>query len=133
MKHINCKWIGFAMFTSLLVACTEEYDCNLVVEKPAEVTASEHLNSFDVLKSYLGESASLQLGASISPEEFAKKDIAYSTVLNNFTAIDVSGSFSPTANLAADGTYDFSAIQTVAEAATGAGLSVWGPSLVSKQ
>lgn len=133
MKHINCKWIGFAMFTSLLAACTEEYDCPLVVEKPAEVTASEHLNSFDVLKSYLSESASLQLGASISPEEFAKKDIAYSTVLSNFTAIDVFSSFSPTANLAADGSYDVSAIQTVGEAAGAAGLSVWGPSLVSKQ
>ena len=44
MKHIFNKWTGFAICASLLVSCTEEYDCNLVVEKPAEVVASEHLN-----------------------------------------------------------------------------------------
>ena len=134
MKHIFNKWTGFAICASLLVSCTEEYDCNLVVEKPAEVVASEHLNSLDVLKSYIDESASFQLGASITPDEFVKKDIAYSTLLNNFSAIDVSGSFSPIANVSADGSsYDVSALQTVSEAANAAGLAVWGPSLVSKQ
>ncbi len=133
MKHIFNKWTGFAICASLLVSCTEEYDCNLVVEKPAEVVASEHLNSLDVLKSYIDESASFQLGASITPDEFMKKDIAYSVLLNNFTAIDMSGSFSPVANVSADGSYDVSALQTVTEAATAAGLAVWGPSLVSNQ
>ena len=36
MKYFNHKIIGIAMICITVMACTDEYNCNLQVEKPEE-------------------------------------------------------------------------------------------------
>ena len=51
MKYLNNKLIGLAMLGVTAMACTDEYNCNLQVEKPEDVAVNEYLASFDLLKS----------------------------------------------------------------------------------
>ena len=53
MKYLNNKLIGLAMLGVTAMACTDEYNCNLQVEKPEDVAVNEYLASFDLLKSYI--------------------------------------------------------------------------------
>lgn len=133
MKYINNKIIAFALVTTAAVSCTDKYDCNLQVEKPEEVVNSEYLNTFDVLKSYIGSGSTFELAANIPANLFLKKDIAYSTLLTNFNAVDVNGSFTPLNTLKVDGTYNFGGMQSVADLAAEAGITLYGGALCSNQ
>lgn len=135
MKYFNHKVIGIAMMCITVMGCTDEYDCNLQVEKPEEVANSEYLASFDLLKSYITRDAGspFKLMANMTSTDFLKKDIGYSTILNNFDGLDVGGSFTPISALKADGSYDFGGMQLVTDAAKEAGVTLYGGTLCSNQ
>lgn len=135
MKYFNHKLIGLAMMGIAVMACTDEYDCNLQIEKPEEVANSEYLASFDLLKSYINRDASspFKFTANMSSSDFIKKDIGYSTILNNFDGIDIGGSFTPVSSLKEDGSYDFGGMQLVTDAAKEAGVTLYGGTLCSNQ
>lgn len=135
MKYFNHKIIGVAMICATVMGCTDNYDCNLQVEKPEEVANSEYLATFDLLKSYITRepSSSFKLMTNIAPTDFLKKDIGYSTVLSNFDGLDVGGFFTPISALKADGSYDFGGMQLVTDAAKGVGVTLYGGTLCSNQ
>lgn len=135
MKYFNHKLIGLAMMGIAVMACTDEYDCNLQIEKPEEVANSEYLASFDLLKSYINRDASspFKFTANMSSTDFIKKEIGYSTILNNFDGIDIGGSFTPVSSLKEDGSYDFGGMQLVTDAAKEAGVTLYGGTLCSNQ
>ena len=135
MKYINHKIIGLVMICVAIMACTDEYDCNLQVEKPEEVANSEYLASFDLLKSYINRSTDspFKFTANMSSTDFLKKDIGYSIILNNFDGIDVGKSFSTVNLLKEDGSYDFGEMQLVADAAQEANVILYGGTLCSNQ
>lgn len=133
MKYINNKIIALALVTTVAVSCTDDYKCQHVWEKPEEVANSEYLNTFDLLKSYINSGSSFKLAANMSASLLVKKDIAYSTLLANFNAVDVNGSFTPLNTVKVDGTYDFGGMQTVTDLAAGAGITLYGGSLCSNQ
>ncbi len=134
MKYINHKLIGFVATASILASCVDKYDFEVPVEKPAEVENSEYLASFGVLKSYLGENSSFALAANLSAGEFMAQELAYSTLISNFNAVDINGSFMP-ADMVDDSEsdYDFSDMQTIAFLAGEAGVSLYGNTLCSDQ
>lgn len=111
-----------------LTACTDDYDCNLTVEEPADVALATELAQYDVLKTYAA--GQLPIGAAMSTSAWGNKDVAYSALVDNFTAVDVNGSF-PATSLYSDaaGAYDFSSITSMADDA--AGLDVYGGALVA--
>lgn len=77
----------------------------LRMEKPEDVAVSEYLNQFDLLKSYINRDGSpFQLAAGMPVSEFVKKDVAFSTLLANFDAVDLNGSYDPISALKVDGT-----------------------------
>ena len=133
MKYFNHTLIGLAMMGIAVMACTDEYDCNLQIEKPEEVANNEYLASFDLLKSYINRDASspFKFTANMSSTDFIKKDIGYSTILNNFDGIDIGGSFTPVNSLKEDGSYDFGGMQLVTDAAKG--VTLYGGTLCSNQ
>lgn len=135
MKYFNHKLISLAMISVAVMACTDEYDCNLRVEKPEEVANSEYLASFDLLKSYINRDAGspFQFTANMSSTDFLKKDIGYSTILSNFDGIDIGSSFTPVKSLKEDGSYDFGSMQLVADAAQEAAITLYGGTLCSNQ
>ena len=134
MKYINHKLIGFVVTASMLASCVDKYDFDIPVEKPAEVENSEYLASFDVLKSYIGENSSFALAANLSVEEFMSQELAYSTLISNFNAVDINGSFAPADMVDDNGSeYDFGNMQTIAFLAGEAGVSLYGTTLCSNQ
>lgn len=134
MKYINHKLIGFVVTASMLASCVDKYDFDIPVEKPAEVENSEYLASFDVLKSYIGENSSFALAANLSAEEFMSQELAYSTLISNFNAVDINGSFAPADMVDDNGSeYDFGDMQTIAFLAGEAGVSLYGTTLCSNQ
>lgn len=135
MKYFNHKIIGMALMCVTVMACTDEYDCNLQVEKPEEVANSEYLAGFDLLKSYINRDAGspFKFTANMSSTDFLKKDIGYSTILTNFDGIDIGGSFIPVNSLKEDGSYDFGGMQLVSDAAREAGVMLYGGTLNSNQ
>lgn len=135
MKYFNHKLISLAMIGVAVMACTDEYDCNLRVEKPEEVANSEYLASFDLLKSYINRDAGspFQFMANMSPTDFLKKDIGYSTILSNFDGIDIGSSFTPVNSVKEDGSYDFGRMQLVADAAQEAAITLYSGTLCSNQ
>lgn len=135
MKYFNSTIIGIAMMCTAVMACTDEYDCNLQVEKPEEVANSEYYASFDLLKSYITRNAGspFKFTANMSSTDFIKKDIGYSTLLNNFDGIDIGNSFTPSTTLKEDDSYDFGRMELVADAAKEAGVILYGGTLCSNQ
>ena len=135
MRYLSNKLIGLAVVGMTVMACVDEYDCNLQVEKPEDVAVSEYLASFDVLKSYIsrGTDSPFKLTANMASTDFVAKEIAYSTILNNFDGLDVGGSYMPITSVKEDDTYDFGGMQLVADAAKEAGVVIYGGTLCSTQ
>lgn len=134
MKYINNKIIALILVTASAVSCVDEYDYRLRMEKPEDVAVSEYLNQFDLLKSYINRDGSpFQLAAGMPVSEFVKKDVAFSTLLANFDAVDLNGAYDPISALKVDGTYDFGGMQTAADVAAEAGVELYGGVLCSDQ
>ena len=134
MKYINNKIILFTCIVGSIMSCTDEYDCQLQVEKPQNAAINEYLAQFDLLKSYIDRSGTpFQLAVNVSGSEFVKKEIAFSTVFTNFDAVDMNGSYDPLNTLKEDGTYNFGGMQTAANVAAEAGVTLYGGILCSSQ
>lgn len=56
MKYINNKIIAFTLIAASIMSCTDEYNCQLQVEKPQNAAINEYLAQFDLLKSYIDRS-----------------------------------------------------------------------------
>lgn len=134
MKYINNKIIAFTCIAVSIMSCKDEYNCQLQVEKPQNAAINEYLAQFDLLKSYIDRSGTpFQLAANIPASEFVKKDIAFSTAFVNFDAVDMNGSYDPLNTLEVDGTYNFGGMQTAANVAAEAGVTLYGGVLCSNQ
>ncbi|MFV0588079.1 endo-1,4-beta-xylanase [Bacteroides reticulotermitis] len=134
MKYINNNIISFILIAALAVSCVDDYGYRIQMEKPQDVAASEYLNQFDLLKSYINRSGTpFQLAAGMPASEFVKKDVAFSTLLTNFDAVDLNGSYNPLNTLKVDGTYDFNGMHTAANVAAEAGVVLYGGVLCSEQ
>lgn len=134
MKYINNKIIAFTFIAASTMSCTDEFKSRLELEKPQDVAMSEYLSQFDLLKSYINrDGTSFQLAAGIPVSEFVKKDVGYSTLLTNFDAVDLNGSYDPITALNTEGVYNFGDMQTAVEIAAKAGMTLYGGSLCSNQ
>ena len=134
MKYINNKIIAFTLIVASIMSCTDEYNCQLQVEKPQNAAINEYLAQFDLLKSYIDRSGTpFQLAVNVPGSEFVKKEIAFSTVFTNFDAVDMNGSYDPLNTLKEDGTYNFGGMQTAADVAAEAGVTLYGGVLCSNQ
>lgn len=134
MKYFNHKIIGIVMMCTAVMGCTDEYDCNLQVEKPQNAAVNEYLAQFDLLKSYIDRSGTpFQLAATIPASEFMKKGIVFSTLLSNFDAVDINDSYNPLNALNGDGTYNFGGMQTIANLTAETGVTLYGGVLCSNQ
>ena len=86
MKYINNKIIAFTLIAASIMSCTDEYDCQLQVEKPQNAAINEYLAQFDLLKSYIDRSGTpFQLDLNVPVREFVNKEIAFSKVYFSYT------------------------------------------------
>jgi hypothetical protein len=132
MKSIN-KLTSLAMLTLAVASCTEQYNRDLNLPKPEEVALSEHLNSFDALKTYVtGQAgAPFRLGVYLPPDDFLSKGLPYSMVCTNFQVLEVGNFYTPLALTDESGAFDFSTLEKFAQEAGAAGLTLYGGVLLS--
>ena len=129
MKCIN-KITVVAVLAFVMLSCTEQYECQLpALEKPDDVTQSEHLNSFDLLKSYTTES--FRLGAYLSLNDFLAKELPYSILCNNFQVLEVGNDFTPVSVANDNGELDFSTLTKLVEETGSMGLTLYGGTLLA--
>lgn len=135
MKHYTGKIIA-AFAAVSFASCTDSLDCFMdKFQKPDEVAVNEELNKYDILKSYIGTDApGFFLGAKVSANDFVKQGPLYSAVVSNFTAVDVTGSFTPLNTLAND-EYNFNGIKSFASVTseTQDNILAVGGNLISNQ
>lgn len=136
MRHVSNKVIMFMLVGAMFASCVDgDFDSNLTFEKPDELSMSEYLNQFDVLKSYYQKDngSAFMLGATMTTSDVQAKDLAYSTLVNNFDLVDFTGCYEPITSLNDAGEFDFSGLTTAANIATSGGITVFGGNLLSNQ
>lgn len=124
------------VFSMTCAACVDEYNVTVgIPDKPTDVATQEYLNSYDVLKSYIvrDENSPFELATFVFPVDFQAQKLAYSTILENFDAIDLHGAFIPVNMQDDSGAYDFSEINAIGNIAHNAGVTVYGGILYSNQ
>lgn len=126
------RYIWFPAACLMLASCADDYKETIPMpEKPADVVLSERLASYDVLSKYSSE-AGVKLGVNVNPATFAEKGMLYGIVKTNFDQVEAYGQIYPSGVLDQEsGVYDLSAVSSLVETAREAGVSVFGPSLVS--
>ncbi|UJH90792.1 endo-1,4-beta-xylanase [Antarcticibacterium sp. 1MA-6-2] len=125
--------IGFCVAgLSLITSCTDyEPLDNFQVEKPESIANQEELNSYDALKTYLGEDASnITLGAAVSIQEYNTKGVMYRLVNSNFQEVTAGYGMKHGAVVREDGSLNLADVGKFLETANAAGLSVYGHTLV---
>jgi len=136
MKHINNKIMALMLVGATLSSCADgDFNSGLTFNKPEDVSMSDYLNQFGVLKSYYqkDDGSTFTLGATISGSDLQAKDLAYSTLVTNFDLADLTGSYTPMTCLNEAGEYDFSGVTTSADVAVNGGVAVFGGDLLSIQ
>lgn len=136
MRHINTNITTFIFIGTIFTSCADsDFDSNLMFEKPEELSKIEYLNQFDVLKSYYQKDngSIFKFGTTMTTSDVQAKDLAYSTLVNNFDLVDFSGCYEPITSLNDAGEYDFSDLTTAAIIATSDGITVFGGNLLSNQ
>lgn len=134
MKYINK--IALCALSVACVSCVDQYDATIAVpEKPTDVATQEYLNTFDLLKSYINRNTNspFRLAATVSPADFQAKGLAYSTLVNNFEGIDINEAYIPADMQDTDGTYDFTDVKSIGNAAQEVGVTIYGGALCSNQ
>ncbi len=122
-------WVaGLSMVTS----CTDyEPLDDFQVEKPENVALQEELNSYEPLKSYLGEESSdFTLGAAVSISEYNSKGVMYRLINSNFEEVTAGYGMKHGAVVQEDGSLNLADVEEFLGTANGAGLSVYGHTLV---
>src|SRR5680860_1593235 len=71
---------------SIVTSCTDYEPLDYQVDKPESVALQEELNSYETLKTYLGEDAFI-LGAAVSIPEYNSKGIMYRLINSNFEEV----------------------------------------------
>ncbi|WP_026968085.1 endo-1,4-beta-xylanase [Algoriphagus terrigena] len=129
--YIKClSLLALAVGTGSCVdyVATDDYQ----VEKPLNVAEQEVLNSYDVLKNYIDTVAypDFKLGGAVTMSEYASRGVMYRLINSNFNEITTGYGMKHGAIVRADGTMDFSSVNATLEAASAAGTSVFGHTLV---
>jgi endo-1,4-beta-xylanase len=131
MKTIH-KILMLATFSVLLFACADNTLLDYAVEKPESIAIAEYLNNYDVLKAYVNrtDNPNFKLGAGANLSEYVSKGLVYQLLNSNFDEIAMGWEMKHGAVVQNDGTLDLANVQQLLEAAQGAGMGVYGHTLV---
>lgn len=131
MKYYN-KFLLAIATSAILASCADEFNSDLKVSMPEDMARYEYLNAYDALKTYINRTAnpSFKLGSGITVSDFLKKELVYSLACANFDELTAGNAMKYSSCVANDGSMDFSQIVKFVDAAKGAGLNIYGHTLV---
>ena len=119
MKKIHNILLASAAASMLLTGCAEDFDTSYPAgDKPESVAMADLTRGYEVLKNY----TSMKLAANITVADLKASNTTFSTVLENFNAVNITDGFEHSAVAADDGTIDASSNNDVVQKAIDAGL-----------
>lgn len=127
------KLIWALPLATALVGCTDFVDNtnNFNVDKPESVAQYEYLNAYGTLKSYVDRSAhpGFLLGTGVNAQDYLQKTGVYLLTNSNFDQVTTGNAMKYASVVAESGDMNFGTVRDFVEAATGAGLEVYGHTL----
>lgn len=132
MKVYN-KIAWACALTPALVGCVDEIDTtsNFTVDKPESVAQYDYLNAYQPLKSYIDRTAhpGFLLGTGVSADDYLKRGGVYVLTNSNFDQVTTGNAMKYASIVGDNGFMDFTKVNNFIDAATGAGLQVYGHTL----
>lgn len=131
MKHYY-KILLAIVAGAILVSCADEFKSDFSVDKPDDIAKYEYLDAYDALKTYIDRGAhpNFKLGTAITVSEFLDRNLVYSLACSNFDELTAGNAMKYSSCVGDDGTMDFSQVVKFVDAAKGAGLSIYGHTLL---
>ncbi len=131
MKGYNKLW-ALALIP-MLAGCADDFDTtsNFEVDKPESITQYEYLNAYNPLKTYVDRTVheGFLLGTGVNAQEYLKKGGVYQLTNSNFDQVTTGNAMKYGSIVGDDGTMNFSTVIDFVDAATAAGLEVYGHTL----
>ena len=128
MKTNHKIWLSLLAGASLM-GCAD----NFYVEKPASIAQYEYLNAYGNLKDYLSQRAGInpdfKLGVGVSASDYNKFGQVYRITNANFHQITAGNAMKYASIVGDDGSMDFSTVTAFVDAASKAGVEVYGHTL----
>ena len=119
MKKIHNILLASAAASMLLTGCVEDFDTSYAAgEKPESVAMDDLTRGYEVLKNY----TCMKLAANMTVADLEASSTTFSTVLENFNAVNITDGFKHSAVVADDGTVNASKNRDIVQKAIGAGL-----------
>lgn len=129
MKNIGI--LLTALFAGAVMASCADFDeRDYPVPEPSSITEMNYLKDYLPLKEYLVEGANFRLGMGISADELTAHGIPYRVAIANFNEVVASNDFKYASVVNDEGAIDPSKVTTFVNEARGAGLEVYGHTLV---
>ena len=129
MKYYRILFLAAALtgLASCAVDPLKEYQ----TEKPQSIAEYEYLNDYDVLKNYVGSTASpdFKLGAAIAGSDFEAHGQVYALAVSNFNELTPVSEMNHASIVANDGTMSVDAVRNYVNNADAAGLTAYGSTL----
>lgn len=132
MKNKHKIWLTFLAGASLAGCADQEID-NYYVEKPASIAQYEYLNEYGNLKDYLRQRSDInpnfKLGTGVGAADYNKFGQVYRVTNANFDQITAGNAMKYASIVKENGDMDFSTVTAFVDAATQAGIEVYGHTL----
>ena len=129
MKYHRILFLAAALtgLASCAVDPLQEYE----VEKPQSIAQYEYLNDYDVLKNYVNRTASpdFKLGAALAASDFTAGGQVYALAVSNFDEMTAGNDMKYASIVGNDGTMSFDNVRNFVNAASDAGMTVYGHTL----
>ena len=124
--------IAFGLASAILLVSCHKYEAQeFNVEKPAAFAAQEQIDAYNPLKSYLNKTTNpkFKLGAGVSLQAYVSKGVMYRLINSNFDEITLGYEMKHGAVVQNNGTLALTNVNNLLEAASKAGISVYGHTL----
>lgn len=130
MKFNNKYLLGLALLP-MMTGCADYLDTNnFIVEKPATTAQYEYLNEYKPIKEYITRAnPNFKIGCAVEADEYLKRGAVYLLTNSNFEIVTAGNAMKYGSVVGDDGTMNFSTVSSFVDAATDAGLEVYGHTL----
>ncbi|WP_425638284.1 endo-1,4-beta-xylanase [Algoriphagus yeomjeoni] len=133
MKQLYKNYVGVLAISIGLSSCVDYMDTtDFQVEKPATIAEQEVLNAMGTLGSYLDTIANpnFKLGGAIDMNQYSSRGLMYRLINSNFSEVTAGYGMKHGAIVLANGNMNFDRVNSTIEAASAAGTSIYGHTLV---
>ena len=120
-----------ALGAMFMASCADEFDQTYEVGRPEMSAEYAYLNDYQPLKEYVDRSKypNFKLGIGTTASEYLKQELVYSLVNSNFDETEPGNAMKMASCVSDDGSMNFATVSEYVNAATEAGLSVYGHTL----